>query len=138
MGQLIPERLKPFPPFYHTSLDLFGPFYVKDTVKRRTKRKIYGIIFNCLVYRAVHIDLTECYSTEDFLTTFKRFVALRGFPKMIHPDGGSQLVAANTELRQMMSTWNISYILQFGLNQGMTWSFHKAADTLDKMDVARL
>lgn len=128
MGQLIPERLKPSPPFYHISLDLFGPFYVKDTVKRRTKRKVYGVIFNCLVCRAVHTDLTEGYSTEDFLTTFRRFVALRGFPKMVHSDGGSQLVAANKELRQMMSTWNISDILQFGSNQGMTWSFNKAAD----------
>lgn len=128
MGQLIPERLKPSPPFYHTSLDLFGPILVKDTVKRRTKCKVYGVIFNCLVCRAVYIDLTEGYSTEDFLTTFKRFVALRGFPKMIHSDGGSQLVAANKELRQMMSTWNMSEILQFGSDQGMTWSFNKAAD----------
>ena len=71
MGQSIPERLKPSPPFYHTSLDLFEPFYVNDTVKRRTKRKVYEVIFNSLVFQAVHIDLTEGYSTEDFLTTSK-------------------------------------------------------------------
>ncbi|KAK4290852.1 hypothetical protein Pmani_028375 [Petrolisthes manimaculis] len=75
-----------------------------------------------------YIDLAEGYSTEDFLTTFRRFVALRGFPRMIHSDGGSQLVAASKELRQIMSTWNMSDIIQFGSNEGLSWSFNKAAD----------
>lgn len=48
MGQLPPERLQPAPPFNSIGIDLFGPFFVKDTVKRRTKLKVYGIIFNCL------------------------------------------------------------------------------------------
>ncbi|KAK4324215.1 hypothetical protein Pmani_005217 [Petrolisthes manimaculis] len=78
--------------------------------------------------RIVYIDLAEGYSTEDFLTTFRRFVALRGFPRMIHSDGGSQLVAASKELRQIMSTWNMSDIIQFGSNEGLSWSFNKAAD----------
>ena len=47
MGQMPPERLKPSPPFYITGVDLFGPYLVKDTVKRRTKMKVYGVIFNC-------------------------------------------------------------------------------------------
>ncbi|CAL4096313.1 unnamed protein product, partial [Meganyctiphanes norvegica] len=33
MGPLPDGRLKPSPPFFRTSLDLFGPFFVKDTVK---------------------------------------------------------------------------------------------------------
>ena len=46
MGPLPEGRLKPSPPFYTTSLDLFGPFLVKDTVKRRTTKNIYGLICN--------------------------------------------------------------------------------------------
>lgn len=45
---------------------------VKDTVKRRTKRKAYGVIFNCLSTRAVYIDLVEGYGTKEFLEAFRR------------------------------------------------------------------
>ena len=70
MGQVFSKRLKPAPPFYHTAVDLFGPFAIKDTVKRKTHGKGYGVIFNCLVTRTVHLDLTEGYSAHDFLTTY--------------------------------------------------------------------
>ena len=46
MGQLPEERLKPSPAFTYTALDLFGPFSIKDSVKKRTKCKAYGVIFN--------------------------------------------------------------------------------------------
>lgn len=42
------ERLNLLPPFYHSFLDLFGPFEFRDTVKRRTIGKTYGIIFTCV------------------------------------------------------------------------------------------
>ncbi|XP_066951850.1 uncharacterized protein [Macrobrachium rosenbergii] len=79
MGQCPSERLQPAPPFFNTAIDLFGPFIVKDTVKRRTRKKVYGIIFNCMVSRAVYLDLAEGYDTENFLMTLRRFVSIRGF-----------------------------------------------------------
>ena len=30
----------------------------------------------------VYLDLAEGYSTDDFLTTFRRFIAIRGAPKL--------------------------------------------------------
>ena len=83
MGNLPEERLKPSPPFFRTSLDLFGPFFVKDTVKRRITRKVYGVIFNCMVSRAIHLELVEGYDTQSFLVSFKRFTSIRGFPGYI-------------------------------------------------------
>ncbi|XP_037773183.1 uncharacterized protein LOC119568818 [Penaeus monodon] len=41
MGQLPDKRLKPSPAFYNTSVDLFGPFLIRDTVKRRSRAKVY-------------------------------------------------------------------------------------------------
>ena len=128
MGPLPEERLKPSPPFFRTSLDLFGPFQVKDTVKRRVTRKVYGVIFNCMVSRAVHLELVEGYDTQSFLISFKRFISIRGFPKFMHSDNGSQLVAANKELREMIKKWDLSEILNFGVNQGLTWSFNNSAN----------
>ena len=42
MGNLPKERLKPAPPWYHTSIDLFGPFTIRDAVKKRTTSKRMG------------------------------------------------------------------------------------------------
>ena len=53
MGQISDERLSPCPAFYHTAVDIFGPFQIKDNVKKRTTGKAYGVIFNCMVTRAV-------------------------------------------------------------------------------------
>ncbi|KAK4304812.1 hypothetical protein Pmani_023247 [Petrolisthes manimaculis] len=128
MGQLGPEQLQPSPPFYNTAIDLFGPFSIKDTVKRRTRSKAYGVIFNCLSSRAVHIDLADGYDTESFLTTFRRFVCIRGYPRTVHSDGGTQLVAASKELNQITKGWKFSEILNFGTKEGMEWIFNKSAD----------
>lgn len=116
MGQVLAERLKPAPPFYHTAIDLFGPLTIKDTVKGRTRGKVYGVIFNCLVTRAVYLDLAEGYSSCDFLTTYQRFTAIRGSPKILFSDKGSQLIAAGR---------NVEVI---GKNEGVTWKFNQPSD----------
>lgn len=128
MGQLPNERLNPAPPFYFTSLDLFGPYLVKDAVKKRTTLKIYGIIFACMPSKAVHIDIAEGYSTDNFLNVFRRFISIRGFPKMVYSDRGSQLVKANKELTQAVGNLNFDKIMKFGRKEGMTWKFTKGAD----------
>lgn len=116
MGQVRAERLKPAPPFYHTAVDLFGPFTIKDTVKKRTRSKVYGVVFNCLATRAVYLDLAEGYNTEDFLSTFQRFIAIRGAPKFMYSDKGTQLVAASKKLGSI------------GMEEGVTWNFSKPSD----------
>ncbi len=44
MSELPLERTEPAAPFEFTSLDLFGPYVVKDTIRRRTKMKIWGVV----------------------------------------------------------------------------------------------
>ena len=128
MGSLPEERLKPAPPFYNTSLDLFGPFYVKAPVKRRTELKVYGIIFTCMVCRAVYLDIAEGYDTNNFLKTFRRFVSVRGFPKIVYSDRGTQLVKANKELTGGIVDLDFDEIAKFGRKEGMSWKFTKGAD----------
>ena len=128
MGLLPKERIKVSPPFYHTALDLFGPFFIRNTVKARTTKKVYGVIFNCMVTRAVHLELVEGYDTQSFLVSLKRFIAIRGYPALIHSDQGTQLVAANKELRDMVKVWDKNQLIKFGSHQGMEWSFNKSAE----------
>ena len=128
MGPLNEKRLKPSPPFYNSALDLFGPFMIKDTVKGRTRKKVYGIIINCLVTHVVYIDLVEGYDTDSLLTTLRRFITIRGFPKTMYSDHGSQLVLADKNLKDLIKDWDCNKLTTFGNNEGMEWSFTKSAD----------
>ena len=128
MGPTNEKRLKPSPPFYNSALDLFGPFLIKDTVKGRTRKKVYGIIINCLVTRASYIDLVEGYDTDSLLTTLRRFISLRGFPKTIYSDYGSQMVLADKNLKDLIKDLDHHKLTSFGKNEGLNWSFTKSAD----------
>ena len=128
MGPIINERLKPCPPFYHSALDLFGPFLIKDTVKGRCRKKVYGVIINCLTTRASYVDLVEGYDADSFLTTLRRFVSLRGYPSTMYSDSGTQLVLAKKELNEEVKIWEQDKILNFGQMEGMKWTTTKSAD----------
>ena len=128
MGPISTKRLKPTPPFYHSALDLFGPVLIKDTVKGRCRKKVYGVVINCLVTRASYVDVVEGYDADSFLTTLRRFISVRGYPRTMYSDSGSQLVSANKELQNMTKKWNMLRIKNFGADEGMVWSFTKSAD----------
>lgn len=113
---LLPEqRLKPA--FLNTSLDLFGPLMIRDTMKRRIRAKIHGVIFTYLASRAVHLDLMEIYDTQSFFRTFRRFVSLQGYPHTVHSNMGTQIMAASKEIRKMTAKWNINQISKVELQQ---------------------
>ncbi|XP_068245361.1 uncharacterized protein [Palaemon carinicauda] len=127
MGQISDERMSPCPAFYHTAVDIFGHFQIKDNVKKRTTGKAYGVIFNCIVTRAVYIDVVDGYDTYSFLKCFRRFTAVHGYPDTVHSDLGSQLVSASKELKSD-NNWNINEITEFGAKEGLKWKFNRSAD----------
>ena len=113
MNPLPKNRLAISPTFHVISLDLFGQIEIKDTVKQRVRKKVWGVIFNCAVTPAIHLDLTEDYSTDSTLQTLRKFVALTGCPAEIISEQGSQLVSAAKDVTELftergwrpMSTW---------------------------------
>ena len=76
--------------------------------------------------RAVHLDLAPDYSTDKFLQVLRRFVSIRGYPAKIYSDNGSQLVAANKELRSMTQEWDLDKMQEFGATEGLKWEFTSA------------
>ena len=64
MGTLPVDRLKPAPAWSYTSIDLFGPFEIRGEINKGSRGKVYGVIFNCMLSRAVHLDLAVDYSTD--------------------------------------------------------------------------
>ena len=53
-------------------------------------------LFTCFTIRAIHIDLVEDMSTEEFLLCLCRFVARCGIPRLIILDNAQQFKAVRT------------------------------------------
>ncbi len=101
MADLPPERAGPATPFEFTTLDLFGPYEVKDEVRKRVRLKVWGIIYCCMASRAIHTDVVSDQSAEGFLLSFQRFTALRGHPKKLWSDPGSNFIGAKPALTEL-------------------------------------
>ena len=100
MADLPKERLVPYqPPFTYTGLDLFGPFYVK---RSRSTVKVYGCIFVCFNSRAIHIEDVSSLETDTFIQALLRFISVRGCPKEIWSDNGTNFTGAEKELRLLV------------------------------------
>ena len=123
MSPLPISRLKPAPAWTYTGIDLFGPFLVKGEVNKRSSGKCYGIIFTCLLIRAVHLEIAPNYSTDGFLMAFRRFTSIRGFPNKIYSDGGSQLVGASSELKAVHNNLDWNRIKACGSDMNLEWVF---------------
>ena len=94
MGQLPNERLEIVSPFEATTLDLFGPFWVKDAAKGRRRFKCWVVAYVCMGAKAVMLLPCPGYGTEEFLTTHRFFTGIFGRPKIIYTDHAPSLVKA--------------------------------------------
>ena len=123
MGKLPEERLNPAPAWSYVSMDLFGPYSIRGEANKRTRSRGYGVIFNCLLTRAVHLDVVCDYSTNSFLMALRRFISLRGCPVKMFSDRGSQLRAADKELKGAVVGMDESAMMEFSCNNAFEWEF---------------
>lgn len=125
MADLPKDRLLPDkPPFTNVGVDYFGPYDVKQgrsTVKR------YGVLFTCLTTRAVHIEIAHTLDTDSCLNAIRRFVCRRGQVSVMRSDNGTNLVAAERELREAIQDWNQSKISDSLMQRGIQWVFNPPA-----------
>lgn len=101
MGDLPGERSTPAAPFKFTSVELFGPYHVKDDVKKGVTMKVWGVVFCCMASQAMHVQLANALSTENFLLAYLRSTAVRGHPQKIWFDPGANFVGAKPVLDVM-------------------------------------
>ncbi|GAA6087262.1 uncharacterized protein LOC120473342 [Tachysurus ichikawai] len=84
MSDLPFERITPARPFEYTTVDLFGPYEVKDEVRESQAQDVAGD-----------------QSTEGFLLAYQRFTALRGHAKKLWSDPGKNFVGARPALKEL-------------------------------------
>ena len=123
MAPLPCTRILPTPAWTYTSLDLFGPIEHVDMVRKRLKEKCWGVVFTCMVSRAVHLDLTQAYHTDALLQTIRRFMALRGAPKEFLSDQGTQLIACSKEITGILELIDWSLIQGWCAKREIKWKF---------------
>lgn len=100
MADLPQDRVSPdLPPFTHVGIDYFGPIEVK---RGRVHVKRYGVIFTCLVSRAVHLEVASYLDTDSCINALRRFICRRGPVTSIRTDNGTNFVGTHRELGEAM------------------------------------
>ncbi|XP_074658618.1 uncharacterized protein LOC141911528 [Tubulanus polymorphus] len=125
MADLPIERVTPDKPaFANSGADYFGPIEIKSG---RSVVKRYGVIFTYLASRAIHIEVAYSLDSDSCINATRRFMARRGNVKSIRSDNGTNLVAADRELKESIQGWNASVIHDSLLQDGVDWSFNPPA-----------
>lgn len=107
-------------PFTNTGIDYFGPMNVA-VGRRREKR--WGVLFTCLVSRAVHIEVASSLTTDSAMMALQRMGSRRGYPSHIFSDNGTNLRGANEELKRALREIDQTRLQDYGTNKGIEWHF---------------
>ena len=126
MKELPLERLQPSPPFTNLGVEFFGPFTIKGEVQKRGRGKCYGVIFTCFFSRAIYVDVSADYSTDNFLLVLRRFDSVREWPRKVYMDNGTQLMTASKELKDIVKGLDQAELVKYSVKHGTDWNFTPA------------
>ena len=114
MGDLPERKFDVCPPFTNVTLDLAAPIMIKSMVNSRANMKVWPLIIVCLNTGAVQILLMHNYGAESFLLQWSHFTSLRGNPRTVVSDRGSQLTKSAKWVtwsdKEDPSCWNWDWI----------------------------
>ena len=110
-------RVDEAPPFSHVGIDFAGPLFGKE---KGEVVKTYLCLFTCRSTRAVHLEMIESLSVENFIQAFRRFCARRGLPATIITDNAKTFRSASMEIKKLLRSPRLSE--HFNL-KGIKWRF---------------
>lgn len=115
-------------PFYNTSIDFSGPFYIKEKkYQNRNTIKVYVCKFVCMTIKAVHLEIVSDLSTDGFLAAFRCFIARRGIPTNVYSDNGTNFRGANNYFKELYVILNSdkhkSQMERFAVEHRIAWHF---------------
>ena len=91
----------------------------------RTKRCL--CLFFCLQSHCCHLEMATSLDTAGFLNAFTRMVARRDWPKMMLSDNGTNLIAGDREIRELVAQIEKDKIQRSSANKGVEWHWNPAA-----------
>ncbi|XP_011502400.1 PREDICTED: uncharacterized protein LOC105365841 [Ceratosolen solmsi marchali] len=130
MVQLPISRVTASRPFTNTAVDYAGPVTMK--IKRGRGAKTYKAWichFVCFATSAVHLEVDSDYTTDGFISVYRRFVARRGISKTIYSDCGTTFVRADTALKKqfIQGTHDQKRINSIMAQDNTHWEFNPSA-----------
>ncbi|XP_075259078.1 uncharacterized protein LOC142350938 [Convolutriloba macropyga] len=108
--------------FANCGLVFFGPFYIEEEKDKLEKH--YGLIFTCLVTRAVHLETCPDLNTDTFLNAYRRFTSRRCQPADLYSDNGKTFVGAKEELKRCLNDLDKDKIHKALAAQNTKWHFN--------------
>ena len=122
MAELPKDRVTPNePPFTHVGIDCFGRIEVKQG---RSHVERYGCLFTCLTVCAVHIEILHSVSADSIINALRRFISMRGCPKEIRRDHGTNFTGADKELRDAAPQWKHQRTSDCCAQREIKWTFN--------------
>ena len=109
-------------PFANYDVDFFGPFYLEDF--RGIIENLYGLIFTCMVTRAVHLVTCLDLNRDTFLNAFRRFCSRRCQPQLLYSVNCKTFVGASEELKKTVKALNNDRIYKALAVANTTWKFN--------------
>ena len=111
------DRVKRAVPFQVTGIDYTGAMQVKNC---GAVIKAYVVLFTCAITRAVHLEIVESNSEEEFLKAFIRFVSRRSFPETVYSDNAATFVSSAKNIRSLLESSSVSNYLH---KHKVQWKF---------------
>lgn len=108
------DRVRDAAAFEVVGVDLTGPVYLKDG------QKAWICLFTCAVVRAIHLELVQSLSTEDFLMALRRFIARRGRPVRIYSDQGTNFIGCANLFQKI--EWDA--VIKYCNLKRISWKFN--------------
>ena len=101
-------------------MDPQGPEDLKDSKNPKDRRKVWIVMFSCLVSRAVYLVLVPNRSTETFLRALRELSARHCEPRMFISDNEGAFEAANRVLQRISEKSEVNNY--FG-KRNIVWKF---------------
>ena len=77
LHQLLDFRVEGSEAFESVGTDLAGPLFTKRTPGEKETHKVWIVIFTCSLSRAVHLEIMQNMSAEQFIMALRRFISMR-------------------------------------------------------------
>ena len=109
MPPLQRERVARLAPFEFTGVDYFGPLYIKQFTqtseqdKEVLSKKVWVCLLTCLAVEAIHLELVDDMTTEEFILCLHTFMAQTEVPRHIISDNAKQFKVAKSMLSKAWS-----------------------------------
>lgn len=107
--------------------DYCGPYIKEWRHRNRNKLKTYVAVFVYFVTRVIHLELVSDLTTEAFLASLKRYVALQGKSWHLYLDNAKNFIDADRELRGLVEVMKASTennaIHRYLNEHGARWHF---------------